>query len=72
MAALRFIHDPPGTPRVRRGYLILEGWPHYAHGGSVLGRPCNDADDLRREVQTLKRQLEAALAEGEEFFRQLK
>jgi hypothetical protein len=71
VATVKFIHDPPGSVRPQRGYLISAGWPHYAHGGTVLSPPCNNLDDLRREVQQLKTQLDTALADGENFFNRL-
>jgi len=70
LATVKFVHDPPGGPQPQRGYLISVGWPHYAHGGSVLTRVCNNIDDLRREVGQLKAELDAALANGENFFNQ--
>ena len=71
MATVKFIHDPPAGPQPQRGYLISAGWPHYAHGGSLLGPPCDNVDDLKRQVQQLKAQLDTALADGENFFNQL-
>jgi hypothetical protein len=71
VATVKFVCDPPGTPQPQRGYLISVGWPHFAHGGSVLSPPSNNVDDLKREVGQLKAQLDTALADGENFFNQL-
>ena len=71
MVAVKFVLDPPGSRQLQRGYLISAGWPHYAHGCSVLSAPCNNVAELRRTILELKAQLDTALADGENFLNQL-